>query len=86
MPIWPHTPAPIRAKELDATYKLSVENGSLMLRSNWNPALKLAPLVRDEFDSGDLGTLVFHRDSGNRISGLSVFDGRTRNLTFEKIN
>lgn len=74
------------SKELDATYKLSVENGSLMLQSNWNPALKLVPLVRDEFESGDLGTLVFHRDSGNRISGLSVFDGRIRNLTFEKIN
>jgi CubicO group peptidase (beta-lactamase class C family) len=74
------------SNELDATYKLSVENGSLMLRSNWNPALKLAPLVRDEFDSHDLGALVFHRDSRDRISSLSVFNGRTRNLIFEKIN
>jgi hypothetical protein len=74
------------SKELDATYKLSVENGSLMLRSNWNPALKLVPLVRDEFDNDDLGALVFRRDSKNRISSLSVFNGRTRNLIFEKIN
>jgi hypothetical protein len=72
--------------ELDATYKLSVENGSLMLRSNWNPERKLVPLVRDEFEGGDFGTLVFHRDSRNRISGLSVFESRIRNLTFEKIN
>ena len=72
--------------ELDATYKLSVENGSLMLRSNWNPALKLVPLVRDEFDNDDLGALVFHRNSKNRISSLSVFNGRTRNLIFEKID
>jgi CubicO group peptidase (beta-lactamase class C family) len=72
--------------ELDAKYKLSVENGSLMLRTNWNPARKLVPLVRDEFEAGDFGTLVFHRDSGNRISGLSVFESRVRNLTFEKIN
>jgi hypothetical protein len=74
------------SKELDATYKLSVENGSLMLRSNWNPALKLVPLVRDEFESDDLGTLVFQRDSRKRITGLSVFEGRVRNLTFDKIN
>jgi hypothetical protein len=74
------------SEELDATYKLSVENGSLMLRTKWNPARKLVPLVRDEFAAGDFGTLVFHRDSGNRISGLSVFESRIRNLTFEKIN
>jgi CubicO group peptidase (beta-lactamase class C family) len=74
------------SKELDATYKLSVEDGNLMLRNNWNPARKLVPLVRDEFDGGDYGTLVFHRNSGNRISGLSVFESRVRNLTFEKIN
>jgi hypothetical protein len=74
------------SEELDATYKLSVENGSLMLRTSWNPARKLVPLVRDEFEAGDFGTLVFHRDSRNRISGLSVFESRIRNLTFEKIN
>ena len=74
------------SEELDAKYRLSVENGSLMLRTNWNPARKLVPLVRDEFEAGDFGTLVFHRDSRNRISGLSVFESRIRNLTFEKIN
>jgi hypothetical protein len=72
--------------EVDATYKLSVENGNLMLRNNWNPPLKLNPLVRDEFESGDLGTLVFHRDANDRISGLSVFAGRALNVSFEKTN
>jgi CubicO group peptidase (beta-lactamase class C family) len=72
--------------ELNATYKLSVENGDLMLRNNWNAPLKLSPLVRDEFNSGDIGTLVFQRDADGRISGLSVFDGRIRNVTFEKTN
>jgi CubicO group peptidase (beta-lactamase class C family) len=75
-----------KSTELDATYKLSVENGSLVLRINWNPPLKLNPLVRDEFENGDLGTLVFHRDANDRISGLSVFQGRIRNVTFEKTN
>jgi hypothetical protein len=73
------------SKELDATYSLTVENGSLMLRNRWNPPLKLVAVVRDEFESDDLGTLVFQRDGNDRISGLSVFDGRIRNLAFEKI-
>jgi CubicO group peptidase (beta-lactamase class C family) len=75
-----------KSTELDATYKLSLENGSLVLRVNWNPPLKLNPLVRDEFENDDLGTLVFHRDANDRISGLSVFQGRIRNVTFEKTN
>jgi hypothetical protein len=71
--------------ELDATYQLSVDGGQLTLRNRWNPKLTLAPLVRDEFDTGGLGTLVFRRDSNGRISGLSLFDDRIRNVTFEKI-
>jgi CubicO group peptidase (beta-lactamase class C family) len=74
-----------RGTELDATYKLSVEKGNLILRSNWNAPLKLEPIVRDEFDS-DLGTLVFHRDANDRLSGLSVFAGNVRNVGFEKTN
>lgn len=72
--------------ELDATYRLSVEDGSLTLRTNWTRPLRLNPIIRDEFESGNFGTLVFHRDSNDRVSGLSVFAGRTRNVTFEKTN
>jgi hypothetical protein len=72
-----------KSAELDATYKLSVEKGSLMLRNDWNPPVKLEPVVRDEFD-GALGTLVFHRDANDRVSGLSVFAGNVRNVRFEK--
>jgi len=79
-------PGAYASKELDATCKISVENGSLILRNNWNPPLKLVPLVRDEFESGDLGTLVFRRDANDRIVALSVFDYRIRNLIFEKTN
>jgi CubicO group peptidase (beta-lactamase class C family) len=73
-----------RSTELDATYRLTVENGSLVLRIGWNPPLKLDPLVPNEFESDELGTLVFQRDAAGRVSGLSVFAGRIRNLVFEK--
>jgi hypothetical protein len=75
-----------RSKELDTTYKLSVENGKLMLACNWNPALKLDPVVRDEFQIDNFGTIVFRRDAKGQISGLSVFDGRIRNIGFDKNN
>jgi CubicO group peptidase (beta-lactamase class C family) len=71
--------------ELDATYQLSVDGGQLTLRNRWNPKLTLAPLVRDEFDTEGLGTLVFRRDANGRISGLSLFDDRIRNVAFDKI-
>jgi CubicO group peptidase (beta-lactamase class C family) len=74
--------------ELDATYKLSVENGSLMLLVNWNSAVKLQPIIQNEFDAGGR-TIVFRRDNTNHVSGLSVFsgwDGAIRNEWFEKLN
>jgi CubicO group peptidase (beta-lactamase class C family) len=75
-----------RSTELDASYKLSVEKGTLILRNGWNPALELNPIAQDEFESGDLGTLVFHRDANHRVSGLSVFSSRVRNVSFDKTN
>jgi len=73
-----------KSGELEATYNLVVEDGSLMLHSGWNPPVKLEPLVPDEFTMGQLGTAVFHRDAAGRVSGLSVYSGRIRDVTFER--
>jgi CubicO group peptidase (beta-lactamase class C family) len=76
-----------KSDELDATYRLSVEAGSLTLRVNWNPAVRLQPIVQDEFDAGGM-TLVFHKENANRVSGLSVFsgwDGAIRDEKFGKL-
>jgi CubicO group peptidase (beta-lactamase class C family) len=74
-----------RSAELDATYDLSLYQGSLMLRSNWNPPIKLTPLARDEFETEDFD-VVFHRDANQRVSGLSVFTIRARDVRFDRIN
>jgi CubicO group peptidase (beta-lactamase class C family) len=58
---------PYRSTELDATYDLSINQGSLMLRSNRNPPLKLTPLARDEFESEGFN-VVFHRDANHRVT------------------
>jgi CubicO group peptidase (beta-lactamase class C family) len=73
-----------KSTELEATYKLFVEAGSLTLHNRWNPPVKLDPLVADEFAIGQMGTAVFRRDAAGRVSGLSVYSGRIRDVTFEK--
>jgi CubicO group peptidase (beta-lactamase class C family) len=75
-----------KGTELDAKYIFSITNGTLMLRTNWDPPLKLTPIAQDVFDSDDLGTLVFRRDANHRVTGFSVFAGRVRDVSFEKIN
>jgi len=76
-----------KSEELDAIYRLSVDNGSLTLRVNWNPPVKLTPTVLDEFD-GEHMILVFRRNAQRRVSGIRVFarGDRVRDLTFEKVS
>jgi CubicO group peptidase (beta-lactamase class C family) len=77
-----------RSTELNATYQLSIDQGNLMLQndhSSWNPPLELVPVARDEFESEDFN-IVFRRDANHRVSGLSVFTVRARDIGFEKIN
>jgi len=73
-----------RSTELDATYNLSIDQGGLLLRTNWNPLLKLIPIARDEFESEE-SNVVFHRDANDYVFRLSVFTIRARNLSFERV-
>jgi CubicO group peptidase (beta-lactamase class C family) len=73
-----------RSTELDAIYGLSLEKGNLTLRNRDNPPQKLTPIAKDEFDAGDLGTLVFERDSGGRVVGLRAFTEWARGIAFKK--
>jgi len=74
-----------KSTELDATYRLLLDNGRLVLRNRWNEPVTLTPVAPEEFET-DLGTIVFHRDANHRVTGLSVFSGSVRNLRFEKAN
>ncbi|MGA8437943.1 MAG: serine hydrolase domain-containing protein [Candidatus Sulfotelmatobacter sp.] len=77
-----------RSAELDVTYNLSTNQGNLMAQNNhssWNPPLKLIPVAQDEFETGEF-SIVFRRDANQRVSGLSVFTIRARNVSFEKVN
>jgi CubicO group peptidase (beta-lactamase class C family) len=75
-----------KSTELDATYRLSVDNGGLILRTNWNSPTRLNPTAHDEFSAGRAMRLVFRRDAKDRISGFDLFAGRVRNISFERAN
>jgi len=68
----------------DDTHKYVAELPDNGEPNGWNPPAKLEPLVPDEFTIGQLGTAVFHRDSANHVSGLSVYNGRIRDVAFAR--
>ena len=72
--------------ELDAVYGLSLEKDILTLRNRDNPPQELTPIAQDEFDAGDLGRLVFERDSGGRVFGFRVFTQEASGIAFKKEN
>jgi CubicO group peptidase (beta-lactamase class C family) len=70
--------------EVDATYRLIVKNGDLLLRFKWDPALKLDPVAPDTFETEALGTLVFHRDTQQRVKGFKLYQVPARGVTFDR--
>ncbi len=75
-----------KSEELDATYRLTVGNGGLLLHRNWEAPLKLTPLTQDEFECSDLGiTMVFQRDPRQRVNGLRVYEVNARDIRFDKV-
>jgi hypothetical protein len=73
-----------RSTELDTVYRLSLEKDTLTLRNRDNPPQNLTPIGQDEFDAGDLGRLVFERDTGGRVFGFRVFTQDARGIAFKK--
>ena len=69
--------------ELQAAYKIEVEEGKLVVRRRNAPALRLNPTLRDQFEVG--GTNVsFTRDEQKRVSGFNLSAGRVKNIRFGK--
>jgi len=75
-----------RSAEVGATYSVSSVGGSLVLKFNWVPAIKLEPVAPDQFQSADLGTIVFQRDANRRVSGFSIYTVNVRGVSFVRIN
>jgi CubicO group peptidase (beta-lactamase class C family) len=75
-----------RSTELDTVYGLSLEKDTITLRKRDNWPQKLTPIAKDEFDAGDLGRLVFERDSRGNVFDFRVFTQDVRGIAFKKEN
>jgi hypothetical protein len=75
-----------RSQELDATYSVSLEHGMLTLRNGDNAPNKLTQIAPDEFDSNELGRIVFRRNLRGRVSALAVFTQDVRGVELRKQN
>jgi len=73
-----------RSDELDTTYKLSFVKGALSLQVGTQPAVTLTPVASNEFQAGDLGTVLFP-GTGQRVSGFTFFSQRSRGISFRKL-
>lgn len=88
----PWTPSPAELSALQGTYTSSeaetafeavVEGGGLVLEQRPDRVIRLNPAYLDAF-SGALGTVMFHRDSSGRVTGMSVSQDRVWDLRFER--
>ena len=69
--------------ELDATYRLSVNNGELLLRRRNRPVTPLTPLSKDQFEV-EGARFIFERDASGKISRFGLDAGRAANVHFVK--
>jgi CubicO group peptidase (beta-lactamase class C family) len=72
--------------ELDATYQLSLLQGALTLKFGDQPPVNLIPVAANEFQAGDLGTIVFQVAGNAHVSGLTLYSQAARGITFRKTN
>jgi len=69
--------------EAETTFNARVRDGALELTQRPATVFRLAPLYADAFESG-LGTIIFHRDAGGHVTGLSVVQDRVWDLRFRR--
>jgi N-acyl-D-amino-acid deacylase len=73
------------SKELDATYRLFVKDGALMLRRPGAPVSKLVPQFADVFLDSEIGLVRFTRSRASAVTGLSVSSGASQ-IPFDRVS
>jgi CubicO group peptidase (beta-lactamase class C family) len=75
-----------RSQEVDGDFRLSIENGSLVLKNGGFPPVQLTAVAKDEFIAEWSFLFVFHRDGRGRVSGLTVSQQAARGIAFSRAN
>lgn len=69
--------------ELDTKYRITANDGGLLVKIPRNEEMKFSPYIRDMF-YGDFN-ILFSRDKKNKVNGFFLTTGGIRNLYFEKL-
>src|SRR5262245_51822172 len=72
------------SEELNTTYRVSVEEGKLVVIDRDGVKRPLTPAIRDWFSVISGPQLMFSRDPAGKVSGFAVNAGRIRNVRFSK--
>ncbi len=72
------------SQELQARYTIAFSNRALVLTFGDHPPVTLTPVATNEFQAGDLGTLVFQFSADNRLYGLTLYSQSARGVTFQR--
>jgi hypothetical protein len=71
------------SEEIDPVYRITVENGALVLKRLKSKPQTLEPTLEDHFMGLD-GDIHFQRDKGRNITGFVLNAGRIKNFHFKK--
>ena len=72
------------SEEVDATYRVAVDAGGLVLSARHVSAQKLIPTAPDTFRAGNVLTLHFERAAGGAATAFTIAAGRVRNIRFTR--
>lgn len=73
------------SEELDSRYRMQITDGKLYVATLRRVPLEMKPVTKDVFATWEIGTVIFKRDAGGRISGFSVTSGRAMDNEFVKL-
>ena len=68
--------------EAETELRASIDKGALVLTRRPATKIALTPVYTDTFNGGNLGTIIFRRDSSGRVNALSVSEDRVWDLRF----
>ncbi len=72
--------------ELRVSYTISLASGALLLKFGDRPPVGMKPVAANEFQAGDLGTLLFHLSAQKQVFGLTLFSQAARGITFTRFD
>ena len=74
--------------ELKTSYTFLVKDGELIARHQKHEDIRFSPTIRDTFESEAwwMREIVFVRDGMNRLNGMLVTSGRSRNQRFIRVS